>query len=277
MSRFSYILMRLSNSLRVHGIWGTLFRICRYPFLQLRSARLRRNIYSPKDAAGVFTKIYESNWWGSNESVSGTGSTLRYTANLRAQLPSLFEKFEVRTVLDAPCGDFYWMEHVVQSNEIIYIGGDIVPMLIERNTEKYAATDKSFVVLNVIEDPFPDADLWICRDCLIHFSFTDIFKTLTNFARSNIRYLLTTTHMNQIGFRNMDILTGEARLIDLFSEPFFLPPDYLYAIDDWLEPDVPRRMVLFERSQIVSALPRMRAVLGGQVASAVANDETAAQ
>lgn len=75
----------------------------------------------------------------------------------------------------------------------------------------------------------------------------------------------------------MDILTGEARLIDLFSEPFFLPPDYLYAIDDWLEPDVPRRMVLFERSQIVSALPRMRAVLGGQVASAVANDETAAQ
>lgn len=255
------IRLRLSNAVRVHGLAGTLYRVCRYPLMRILSLRMRRRVFSSTDAASVFTRIYETNWWGSEESVSGTGSTLAYTANLRAKLPELFEKMAVHKVFDAPCGDFNWMRHVVRSCDVEYLGGDIVPHLIERSRANYQSERIRFVVANVIVDEFPQADIWICRDCLIHFSFNDILATFENFARSEIDYLLTTTHINASGFKNMDIRTGDARLIDLFSAPFFLPADYLDAIDDWQEPEVPRRMVLFKRGQIVEALPKMKAAL----------------
>lgn len=244
--------------MRVHGSVGTIYRLIRYPFVRLQSAHLRTRIFTTADAAGVFTRIYETNWWSCEESVSGTGSTLAYTANLRKKLPELFEKYAIRKVYDAPCGDFNWMRHVIQSYEIDYIGGDIVPQLIESNRANYEDDRIRFTLANVIEDEFPQADIWICRDCLIHFSFSDILSTFENFASSEVNFLLTTTHINQSGFRNMDIQTGDARVIDLFSHPFFLPMDCLDAIDDWLEPDLPRRMVLFSRQQIIEALPKMR-------------------
>lgn len=262
LSRMQAVRLRLFNSLRVHGVAGTIYRLLRYPLIRLQSARVRSRVFGTADAASVFTRIYEANWWGSGESVSGTGSTMAYTANLRKKLPELFEKLAVRKVFDAPCGDFNWMRHVVQLCEIDYVGGDIVPQLIESNNANYQDDRIRFVVANVIADKFPQADIWICRDCLIHFSFSDILSTFENFARSEINYLLTTSHINEAGFKNMDIQTGDARVIDLFSHPFFLPKDYLDAIDDWLEPDLPRRMVLFTRQQVIEALPKMRAILG---------------
>jgi len=267
LARMQAIRLRLSNAMRVHGLIGTFYRAGRYPWTRILSMPMRRRVFSLTDTASVFTQIYECNWWGSGESVSGTGSTLAYTTNLRQKLPEFFEKFSVHKVFDAPCGDFNWMRHVVRSCEIDYVGGDIVPQLIQRNSTMYQSERTRFVVANVITDKLPQADLWICRDCLIHFSFNDILATFENFTRSEIDYLLTTTHLNANGFKNLDIRTGDARLIDLFSAPFFLPSECLYAIDDWLEPEVPRKMVLFNRRQIAEALPRMRAALDHNPAS----------
>lgn len=259
--RIQAVRLRLLNALRVHGLVGAMYRLFRYPLIRLQSLRMRRRIFSSTDTTNVFTRIYETNWWGSGESVSGTGSTLVYTANLREKLPRLFEQFSVYKVFDAPCGDFNWMRYVVNEFNVSYIGGDIVPQLINRNTEVYQNDRTRFIVTNIIVDKFPQADIWICRDCLIHFSFKDILATFENFADSEIDYLLTTTHYNQAGFRNIDITTGDARVIDLFSPPFYLPRNYLYAIDDWREPEVPRFMALFSRQQVIEALPKMRAAL----------------
>lgn len=253
----------------MHGFAGALYRVCRYPFLRILSARKRRRVFSSTEAAEVFTRIYETNWWGSRESISGTGSTLAYTANLREKLPEVFEKLAVRKVFDAPCGDFNWMSHVVRACNVEYLGWDIVPQLIALNSAQYQNERTRFIAGNIITDEFPRADIWICRDCLIHFSFNDILATFENFVCSEIDYLLTTTHINESGFKNLDIRTGDARVIDLFSAPFFLPVDYLHGIDDWQEPEVPRMMVLFSHAQIVEALPKMRAVLGRGSTSAV--------
>ncbi|MDG1144269.1 MAG: hypothetical protein P8N92_06345, partial [Burkholderiales bacterium] len=73
---------------------------------------------------------------------------------------------------------------------------------------------------------------------------------------------LTTTHVNSNKISNMNIRTGDARMIDLFSEPFFLPKNYFASIDDWQAPEPPRIMVLFSRQQIIDSLPRMKATLG---------------
>lgn len=201
-----------------------------------------------------FTAIYKGNHWGGDESASGRGSSLAYTDNLRAHLPGLFEQFKIRSVLDAPCGDFHWMRLVTNQLNIDYTGADIVKPIIESNQSKYANASTRFVQLDITRHPLPPADLMICRDCLFHLSYADVRAALVNFVKSGTPYLLTTTHINNGTFRNHDILTGSFRLIDLFSEPFNLPREPLARIADWIEPHPEREMCLWSSEQIAAAL-----------------------
>ena len=250
--------VKFSRYLATYGLIHALYRAFRYPAIRLISKYKLRKICDSNDPRIIFERIYNTNWWGEKESISGTGSTLAYTESLREGLPVLIKKYAVKRVFDAPCGDFNWMRSVIELCDVEYFGGDIVPALIERNRTQYQLRGVKFGVMNLMSDEFPKADIWICRDCLIHFSYVDMLQTFENFASSNIEYFLTTTHTNHGHFENKDIRTGDARLIDLFSEPFLLTRKYLDAIDDWREPDHPRMMVLFTRQQIIDALPKMR-------------------
>ena len=96
-----------------------------------------------KKTEEIFTDIYVNRLWdepnATNESVSGNGSTLDFTKNLREELPKLFDTFAIKTVFDAPCGDLNWMSRVLEKNpDIAYIGGDIVAPMIESHVKKYA-------------------------------------------------------------------------------------------------------------------------------------------
>jgi hypothetical protein len=64
--------------------------------------------------------------------------------------------------------------------------------------------------------------LILCRDCLVHFSFDDIFKALNNLRASGSRFLLTTTFPTRQ--ENQPIPTGKWRPLNLERAPFFLPP-----------------------------------------------------
>jgi hypothetical protein len=85
----------------------------------------------------VFTNIYKFNQWGSHESKSGPGSTLKATAVIRKQLPLIIEKYAIQSMLDVPCGDYNWMKTVEKTCS--YIGGDIVMEVIENNQKLYAS------------------------------------------------------------------------------------------------------------------------------------------
>src|SRR5215212_9991686 len=76
----------------------------------LRS-RLNRLRHGDGDVA-VFDQIVAENYWRDPESLSGAGSNLRQTETLRRELPGLLSKLSIRSLLDAPCGDFHWMQHV---------------------------------------------------------------------------------------------------------------------------------------------------------------------
>jgi len=80
----------------------------------------------------IFTGIYLSNGWSGKESKSGTGSDLDQTRIIRQQIPKLFRKLGIKSVLDVPCGDFWWFKEMDLGN-IKYIGADIVPELIKSN------------------------------------------------------------------------------------------------------------------------------------------------
>jgi len=233
-----------------------------------RSLRHARETISPgprdeaQSPADVFTRIFQRNEWHNGESVSGHGSSLAYTANLRKELPALFTKHAIRSVFDAPCGDFNWMRQVVKEDDIDYRGGDIVRELVESNTRKYDARHLAFSIFDITIDEFPRADVWLCRDCLFHLSYSDIYKALANFSRSQIPFLLTTTHLNPDRVPNRDIRSGGYRTLDLFSPPFSLPTDVAHRIADWIEPFPPREVCLWTRAQVAGQISALRDRLG---------------
>jgi hypothetical protein len=202
----------------------------------------------------IFTAIWEKNYWGNKESVSGDGSTLEYTANLRKELPILFNKFSIKSIFDAPCGDLTWMQEILKNNDIKYCGGDIVKGIIEKN-KTLSIQNTSFIIFDLTTQDFPEADLWLCRDLLFHLSNHDILKVLKQFEKSNIPFFLTTTHINSHHFKNQDILTGYFRFIDIFQEPFNFSQSPLYRFDDFIAPHPPREMCLFSREQVLEMIP----------------------
>lgn len=252
------ILEKIRTSIREDGYYLTARKIARAVPVRLANYRIRAEfkadflaLETPEDR---FSRIYQQNYWKGSDSASGSGSSIEYTANLRSQLPQLFSRFAVKSILDAPCGDFNWMKEVVSTTPIHYIGGDIVKPLVLQLTENYSSERVQFLHLDITRDPLPDADLMICRDCLIHLSFADTRSVLENFVSSCIPYLLTTTHTNEGVFQNHDITTGDYRLIDLFSDPYNFPREPLAIIDDWVPPGPERTMCLWTRDQITAAL-----------------------
>lgn len=182
-------------------------------------------VYSPET---IFTNIYQKNTWGDQSSYSGTGSNLDQTAAIRRAIPLLVHDLGCRSLLDIPCGDFFWMSQTDLEVEH-YIGADIVETLIIRNQERYGQPQRTFVKLNIMSDPLPQADLVLCRDCLVHFSFTDIGRALNNLKLSGSTYLLTTTFVDRP--KNEDISTGDWRPLNLQAAPFCFPAP-LQLIDE---------------------------------------------
>jgi hypothetical protein len=201
-----------------------------------------------------FTKIYENNYWLNSESVSGSGSTVKYTRNLRDHLPSILRDFGVASIFDGPCGDFNWMRHLLPALQVDYIGGDIVGEIVENNRRKFSALGARFIEIDITADDLPQVDLMICRDCLFHLSFEAIAAFKANFLRSGIKFLLTSTHLNEpVRFANRDIQTGDFRLIDLFAAPFDFPPSPLRRIPDWMPPEAEKEICLWSREQLLAA------------------------
>ena len=167
-----------------------------------------------------FARIYQTNLWFDAESRSGTGSNLDETAQLRASLPPLLRRLNARRLLDVPCGDFNWMSHVDLSG-IEYIGGDIVEPLIETNRERYGSAARRFLKVDVINGPLPQADVILCRDCLVHFSFANIISAFRTMKSSGADYLLTTTFPAREV--NKNIVDGDWRPLNLEASPLLLP------------------------------------------------------
>jgi hypothetical protein len=182
----------------------------------------------------VFFDIYSNNAWGGAESRSGSGSSLEQTKTIREQLPTIIRNLGVKSFLDIPCGDFYWMKQVRLGVDE-YIGADIIGQLIEQNHARYTTQNRRFIVLDIMKDQLPPVDLIFSRDCLVHFSFRDICRTIGNIKRSNSKYLLTTTFTAQD--RNTDIATGEWRPLNLQLPPFNFPKPIVVINENCTEVD----------------------------------------
>lgn len=198
----------------------------------------------------IFEDIYKKNKWGNSESLSGPSSTLCRTVEIRKNIPLFLTKYSIYNLLDAPCGDLNWMSKLIEEGIFKkYTGIDIVQDIIKINSLKFKKSNVNFLCIDIIRDSLPDADVMLCRDCLFHFSYSDFWLFIENFCKSNISYLLTTTHHNFGGFVNKDISTGNWKWMDLVAEPYLLP-DPIDSIADGSD----RQLCLWSKSQLFERL-----------------------
>lgn len=253
------MMQRILSKLKRDGLVLLFVAIVKYPF-RYRKRRAYQKMLARERIGDRFSDIYAWNLWSSPESLSGAGSELGYTASLRNWLAKKIPSLGVTRFVDAPCGDFNWMKFVLPSVDVDYFGLDIVESVIKGNREMYAGERVQFKIANICEDPIPSCDLIMVRDCLFHLSYADISKFFENLSRTDYKYLLTTTHIVEPGFTNQDIITGDFRLIDLFSSPFYFNPRFVEdRVDDY--PDgypVKREMILLKKENI--PLPTARAI-----------------
>jgi hypothetical protein len=176
-----------------------------------------------------FERIYSTNLWSDPESRSGVGSALDATRVLRAELPKALRELGTRVLLDVPCGDFTWMERVDLAG-IEYIGGDIVPSIVQENKRLHESGTRRFALVDLTRDELPDANVLLCRDCLVHLSYANIRAVLANIARSNIHYVLMTSFPGRGG--NRDVQDGDWRTLDFQAPPFSFPEPRLTIVEE---------------------------------------------
>ena len=257
------LLGKFRGSLRDQGLVSTARRTFWHFVHRFRRSKWRRNLrrlhqmFGSTSRKDIFEYIYRKNIWFSLESRSGFGSTLEYTENVRMHVPVILARFSIATIYDAPCGDFNWMRYCIENSNLQYTGADIVSELIQQNRKQFQSDRIKFVVRDIVTEPFPSVDLWLCRDCFAHLSFVDIYKSLENFCSSRTKYILTTNFINhEGGFDNVDIRSGDYRPIDLFSDPFYFPNTPEYRFNDY-RGSPQQEMILMSREDVAKALPRM--------------------
>jgi hypothetical protein len=185
-------------------------------------SRARWRMAGKAGRSEAFSRIYEERGWPSRGStVSGSGSELDQTAEIRAAIPVLVAELGVSSLLDAPCGDSFWIQQC-DLGISSYLGVDIVPELVESNVRKYGNESRKFRIADIVTDSLPRADLVLCRDCLVHLPFTQARAAVLNLKASGAEYLLTTTFTELA--RNSEIpRIGEWRRLNLEKEPFSFP------------------------------------------------------
>lgn len=190
------LVMNLQTSLR--KLWGVKNHL---------AYQLKRYVFLHSSRKSQFTSIFNSGGFGASPSLSGAGSDMAQTQVVRSELPKLIKKYAITSMLDVPCGDWYWMQHIDLTG-VDYTGADIVDGLISADNNRFGGKQIKFVVLDMVQDDLPMVDLIFCRDCLIHLTLEDGRKAIQHFKDSGSKWLLTTTYTSIELYINHDTKTN---------------------------------------------------------------------
>jgi len=155
------------------------------------------------------------------ESLSGPGSSYAATIQARSFIQETLndQRYGIKTVFDAPCGDWNWMQHVDLSN-VRYVGLDIVDTIIKENKKKHGHRNNViFHTGDITTFDIGIIDLFICRDFMFHVSFETSLKILT---RYKYRYLIAPSWSNTVNVYDFKGYHYEHREINLEMPPFNL-------------------------------------------------------
>ena len=167
----------------------------------------------------TFNRIYTEGSWGKDvtgRGTSGSGSTLDITREYRAYVEDFIRKNNVRSVVDAGCGDWTFSS-AIDWGTVNYLGVDIASDVIDAVRKKYEKPNIRFQVGDITEE-LPAADLLISKDVLQHLPNALVQKFVSNnLKKGKYKWVLLT---NDRGSGNPDITPGGYRMIDLAAAPF---------------------------------------------------------
>lgn len=230
-----YVIVPTKKILFSHfRLWMKQFIKTTIPTFKQKWSQNALRVFKELNLKGKFSAIYEQRFFKKQPSSSAKGSELAQTATIRQKIPLLLEELKVSSMLDAPCGDGFWMKHN-DLNVQYYIGVDSVAALIDKNQKEYGNDHIYFKCADLITERLPKVDLILSRDYLVHLSYKDGLKMIENFKASGAKYLLATTFTDRDS--NEDLGAGFGRTLNLQLPPFNFPPP-LALINEGREEDI---------------------------------------
>jgi 2-polyprenyl-3-methyl-5-hydroxy-6-metoxy-1,4-benzoquinol methylase len=175
--------------------------------------------------AEAFRKHYEDDdsHWGKN---SGGGSNPYHTVEYRCFLDKFIGMNKVNSIVDIGCGDWQFSQFL-NLNNINYLGLDVVPSVIKKNSDKFSSKNIKFSLMCDDLIQVPSADLLIMKDVLQHLPN----KNITDFANivfPKFKFCLLTNSFNKLNsLSNIEIKHGEFRTLDLSAPPYSLKGSYV--------------------------------------------------
>ena len=186
----------------------------------------------------IFNLIFRSYHWrdyhktNNNESNSGVGSDLNVTKQLIKDLDIFLKSNQIESILDIACGDFFWMNKLISSNNHLnYLGLEIVGSIVENNIKIFSNQKVKFICSDVINEELPqNHDFILVRDFLIHIKNIDIINLIQKIKKSNCKYFAINNFPN---IKSNDEIKGYGhhRYINIEIPPFNLNNVYK-VIDD---------------------------------------------
>ncbi|KAG2422777.1 hypothetical protein HXX76_015797 [Chlamydomonas incerta] len=191
-------------------------------------------------AGDIFTRIYGAKLWGTAGGGSGIGSEPNCTQFIRPKIVSVLQRYNVQSMVDAPCGSMAWMPLVLeQVPNVTYTGMDVACNLIAEHQINFAnrtnwRCEKRGLARFGGREGLPRADLVFSRDALQHLPLSYVHSFLRNVRDSGARYLLVGSYLNETStkFLNLDIRVGEYYDINLLEKPFSLRHALLETLDE---------------------------------------------
>jgi hypothetical protein len=241
--------LKVSMLMNSHEIESSLVDFL--PALSAKSRSSLRPNTCPHVQTSAFDKVYDKAEWGSpvqnasdfysdaawppkeRRSASGHGSDLGYATQVSMQvLQGAIKRYNIRTMIDVPCGDANWIFDSLETDTLeLYIGLDIVKRLVEDNAARLAHhSNKVFRHWDGAKCPFPkivhgtverSVDLVHARDVLQHLTLPQGIQFLCHVFQSGARVFVTTSFPGTK--TNRAIHEGEFFRNDLTVAPFNLP------------------------------------------------------
>lgn len=164
-------------------------------YVMIKSNEITSNrVFIAKDEPNAIIKnrfdtIYEKNLWSPEGDGSGSGSKLEETRAAHKIIIDVIKEYNIKSMIDAPCGSFLWMSGVVRDiNDVFktkrgkssfrYHGVDVVESVIKKVKEKYSNFSKNcqFSVRDFSTQGLPENyELVFSRDALMHLSYDKVF------------------------------------------------------------------------------------------------------
>ena len=186
----------------------------------------------------IFNLIFKSYHWRDyhkttiNESDSGLGSDLIVTKQLIKDLDIFFKNNQITSILDIACGDFFWMNKLINNNKHLnYLGLEIVESIVKNNNKIFSNQKVKFKCADVINEELPqNLDFILVRDFLIHIKNNDIINLVHKIKKSNCKYFAINNFPN---IKKNDEIKGYGhhRYVNIEIPPFNLT-NVFKVIDD---------------------------------------------